>query len=233
MTARWTEPRAAVAGADRRGVDRADESALVEALRHGDEAAFTELVERHHPALVRLAMSFVSTRAAAEEVAQETWLAVLEGIDSFQARSSLKTWLYRILVNRAKTRGVRESRSVPFSSLAEAGDDGEPSVDPERFMDESHPRWPGHWTAYPGRLSDAPEERLLSRETREVIADAIETLPASQRQVIELRDVEGCDSEECCRILGLTEGNQRVLLHRARSRVRAELERYLSEDGGE
>lgn len=208
-----------------------DDAELVAALRSRDEAAFTALVERHHPGLVRLARSFVSTQAAAEEVAQETWLAVLRGIDSFEERSSLKTWLFRILVNRAKARGVREARTVPFSSLAGEPGEDRPSVDPDRFLDQAHPRWPGHWAAPPLRFGDLPEERLLSRETRAVIADAIAELPASQRRVIELRDVEGMSSEECCALLELSEGNQRVLLHRARSRVRGALERYLTEDG--
>jgi RNA polymerase sigma-70 factor (ECF subfamily) len=207
-----------------------DDAQLVAALRRRDEDAFTELVERHHPALVRLARSFVGTHAAAEEVAQETWLAVLQGIDSFEERSSVKTWLFRILVNRAKTRGVRDARSVPFSSIADGGDDG-PSVDPDRFHDSAHPRWPGHWASPPLPFGDLPEERLLSRETRAVIADAIAGLPPGQRRVIELRDVEGVSAEETRELLDLSEGNQRVLLHRARSRVRDALERYLSEDG--
>jgi RNA polymerase sigma-70 factor, ECF subfamily len=207
-----------------------DDAQLVAALRRRDESAFTMLVERHHPALVRLARSFVSTQAAAEEVAQETWVAVLRGIDSFEERSSLKTWLFRILVNRAKTRGVRDARSVPFSSLAVETDDDEPSVEPDRFHDAAHPRWPGHWAAPPLRFDDLPEERLLSRETRAVIADAIEELPPNQRRVIELRDVEGVGSEECCALLELSEGNQRVLLHRARSRVREALELYLNRE---
>jgi RNA polymerase sigma-70 factor (ECF subfamily) len=193
--------------------------ALVERLRAGDEAAFMELVERHHAALVRLAQSFVSSRAVAEEVAQETWLAVLNGIDRFEGRSSLKTWIFRILVNRAKTRGEREARSVPFSSLENA--DG-PSVDPDRFVDA------GAWNAPPRSWEGEPVERLLAGEARSVIDAAIEKLPPVQRQVITLRDVEGLDADETCRVLDLTDGNQRVLLHRARAAVRQALEDYLS-----
>src|SRR3954447_6990423 len=146
---------------------------LVDRLRDGDEAAFMELVERHHGALVRLAQSFVSSRAVAEEVAQETWLGVLNGIDRFEGRSSLKTWIFRILVNRAKTRGERESRSVPFSSLELVGDPGEPAVDPDRFLDEQA-RKPGLWATPPRSWAEEPEERLLSAETRAVIDSAID-----------------------------------------------------------
>jgi RNA polymerase sigma-70 factor (ECF subfamily) len=193
---------------------------LLDRLREGDEAAFMELVERHHAALVRLAQSFVASRAVAEEVAQETWLGVLNGIDRFEGRSSLKTWIFRILVNRAKTRGERESRSVPFSSLDDP--DGEPSVDPDRFVDA------GAWSSPPRPWAGEPVERLLAGEARDVIDAAIAELPPVQRSVITLRDVEGLDADEACELLDLTDGNQRVLLHRARSRVRQALEDYLS-----
>jgi RNA polymerase sigma-70 factor, ECF subfamily len=196
------------------------DAALLDRLRAGDEAAFMELVERHHAALVRLARSFVSSRAVAEEVAQETWLGVLNGIDRFEGRSSLKTWIFRILVNRAKTRGERESRSIPFSSL-EQGEDG-PSVDPDRFLDA------GAWSSPPRAWEGEPVERLLAGEARDVVDAAIEKLPPVQRQVITLRDVEGLDADETCRVLDLTDGNQRVLLHRARSHVRQALEEYLA-----
>jgi RNA polymerase sigma-70 factor (ECF subfamily) len=203
---------------------------LLEALRRGDESAFEELVERLHPSLVRLALSFVPSRAVAEDVAQETWLAVLRGLDGFEGRSSLKTWIFRILVNRAKTRGVREARSVPFSSL-ESGDSG-PSVDADRFFDASHPRYPGGWSAPPRSWGELPEERLVARETLDVIRMAIAELPPAQRAAITLRDVEGLDSEEVASLLDVSPGNERVLLHRARSRVRAELERYLDDGDG-
>ncbi|MDQ3933595.1 MAG: sigma-70 family RNA polymerase sigma factor [Actinomycetota bacterium] len=204
----------------------ASDAELVARLRRRDEAAFMELMDRYHSSLVRLAQSFVSTRAAAEDVAQETWVGVLNGIDRFEARSSLKTWLFRILVNRAKTRGVRDARCVPFSSLAGAAEEDEgPSIEPERFNGDGH-RWAGHWSGPPPNWEG--EERALARETREVIREAIDRLPPAQRTVISLRDVEGLDSEEVCALLELTEGNQRVLLHRARTKVRKALEDYLA-----
>ena len=200
---------------------------LVAALRAGDERAFADLVERMHPSLVRLARSWVDSPAVAEEVAQEAWLGVLRGLDTFEFRSSLKTWIFRILVNRAKTRGERESRTVPFSDAAGASEPDRPSVDPDRFLDADHARWPHHWGTPPQRWDELPEERLLGSETRTLIEHEIQSLPPAQRQVIELRDVEGMDSDEVCQLLGLSAGNQRVLLHRARSHVRRALERYL------
>ena len=199
----------------------ADDAAVVAALRRGDEAAFTELVTSYSSSLLRLAMDFCRTRSVAEEVVQETWLAVLNGIDRFEGRSSLKTWIFRILVNRAKTKGVRERRSVPFSSLEGDGDEHQPSVDPSRFAPA------GNWAAPPPSWEGHPEDRLLSAETRSVVDDAIAKLPDMQRAVITLRDVQGLSAQEASDILGLTEGNQRVLLHRARSKVRARLEEYL------
>jgi RNA polymerase sigma-70 factor (ECF subfamily) len=203
----------------------AEEVALVEALRRGDEKAFASLIDRYHSSLLRLAMSYVATKEAAEDVVQETWMGVLSGIDRFEGRSSLKTWIFRILVNRAKTKGLRERRSVPFSSL-EADDDGNPpSVDPSRFQEGT--RQPGAWSAPPQSWEGIPEDRLLSGETRAVVEAAIAVLPAMQRAVITLRDVRGFTAQEACEVLGLTEANQRVLLHRARSKVRARLEEYL------
>jgi RNA polymerase sigma-70 factor (ECF subfamily) len=212
--------------AAREGAAESD-AELVERLRARDESAFELLVERHHASLVRLAMSFVPSRAVAEEVAQETWLGVLNGIDRFEGRSSLKTWIFRILVNRAKTRGERESRTVPLSSL-DGRDDAEPAVDPDRFFDQ-HAAAPGAWSSPPRPWDAQPEERLLSAEGRAVIDSAIDRLPPAQRRVITLRDVEGYDADETCRLLELTEGNQRVLLHRARSKVRQALEIYMGE----
>jgi RNA polymerase sigma-70 factor (ECF subfamily) len=208
-------------------VHSTEELRLVDGLRAGEEAAFAALVDRYGPAMLRLATTFVGSRAVAEEVVQETWVAVLQGVERFEGRASLKTWLFRILTNRAKTRGEREGRTVPFSSLAEAGEGGEPSVEPDRFFGPDQ-RWTGHWTEYPHRWHDIPEERLLSSETREVIAAAIDLLPPTQRAVIRLRDVEGFASEEVCNVLQLSETNQRVLLHRARTKVRAALEDYLA-----
>jgi RNA polymerase sigma-70 factor (ECF subfamily) len=165
----------------------------------------------------------VRDRSTAEEVAQETWLAVLNGIDRFEGRSSFKTWLFRILTNRAKTRGQREARSVPFSSI---GDPDDPAVDPDRFQNagEQHP---GGWRFFPQPWEGDPEERLLASETRALILDTIEQLPPNQRAVITLRDVEGFDAEETRNVLDLSDTNQRVLLHRARSKVRRALEQYL------
>jgi RNA polymerase sigma-70 factor (ECF subfamily) len=203
----------------------AEELALVEALRRGDESAFAALIDRYHNSLLRLAMSYVATREQAEDVVQETWLGVLNGIDRFEGRSSLKTWIFRILVNRAKTKGVREHRSIPFSALEADGDEKEPSVDPSRFQEGG--RWSGYWSAPPESWEGIPEDRLLSAETRAVVEDAIAMLADMQRAVITLRDVRGFTSQEACEVLGLTEANQRVLLHRARSKVRARLEEYL------
>jgi RNA polymerase sigma-70 factor (ECF subfamily) len=201
------------------------EEALVVRLQAGDESAFRELVTRHDRAMRRLALSYVQTFAAADEVVQETWLAVIRGLAKFERRSSLKTWIFRILVNRAQTRGARERRLVPFSALVAS--DHEPAVDPERFLPPGHPV-AGYWTTIPNRFFELPEDRLLAAEATALIADAIAGLPDRQRRVIELRDVEGWESEEVCDSLGLTAENQRVLLHRARSRVRAILEDYFA-----
>jgi RNA polymerase sigma-70 factor (ECF subfamily) len=204
-----------------------DDAAVVAALRRGDETAFTELVTAYSGSLLRLAQDFVRTPSVAEEVVQETWLAVLNGIDRFEGRSSLKTWLYRILVNKAKTRGVREARTVPLSALEVEGD--ERAVPEERFRGADN-QWAGHWASPPRALDTVPEHRLLAREARKQIAEALERLPESQRVVVSLRDVAGWDSDEVCDALGVSEGNQRVLLHRGRAKLRAALERYLEED---
>jgi RNA polymerase sigma-70 factor, ECF subfamily len=198
---------------------------LVAALRAGDESAFAGLVDRYQAAFVRVALMYVRDRAVAEEVAQETWLAVLNGIDGFQARSSLKTWLFRILTNRAKTRGERERRSVPFSAIGEAD---EPSVNPDHFQVQGD-QHPGGWRDFPHSWEGDPEERLLAGETRRLILATIEELPPVQRAVITLRDIEGFGADDVCNVLELSDTNQRVLLHRARSRVRRALEQYLGE----
>jgi RNA polymerase sigma-70 factor (ECF subfamily) len=178
-----------------------------------------------HSSLLRVAQILVPSRAVAEEVVQETWLRVLGALDRFEGRSSLKTWVFRILVNTAKTRAQREGRVIPFSALQDASRVPEASVEPERFLPDDHPQHPGGWLAPP---RDLPEERLLAGETRDVLTAAIESLPASQRAVISLRDVEGWTSEEVRNALDLSEVNQRVLLHRARTRVRRALEDYLA-----
>src|SRR4051794_29108691 len=195
---------------------------LIAALRRGDESAFAQLVDDLSPGLLRMARMFVRDQAVAEEVLQETWIAVLRGIDRFEGRSSLKTWIYRILINTAKTRGQRESRSIPFSAAAAAD---EPSVDPDRFLDAHH-QWAGGWMLGPSEWQ-TPEEELLQGETRDAILAAIDELPDTQRAVITLRDVEGFPADEVSNALGISDGNQRVLLHRARSKVRAAIESYL------
>jgi RNA polymerase sigma-70 factor (ECF subfamily) len=202
------------------------EAELLDALRAGDEDAFRALVREYQPSLVRVARIYVPTEAAAEEVAQETWLGVLNGLPRFEGRSSLRTWIFRILTNIAKTRAIRDGRTLPFSALSDPGSVPEPAVDADRFLDPDHPRWPGHWAARPQAW---PEEALLAAETRARIAEAIEALPATQRAVISLRDIEGWSSEEVRNALELSETNQRVLLHRARSKVRAALESYLEQ----
>jgi RNA polymerase sigma-70 factor, ECF subfamily len=205
-----------------------DDAQLVAELRRGNEMAFEMLVERYHMSLIRVARHYVSSHALAEEVAQETWLGVLQGLQRFEGRSSLRTWIFHILTNRAKTRGQREGRSVPFSVLEKITDEGaEPAVDPQRFR-AAEP-WKDHWATPPQSWEHLPEERMLSQETRACIDAAIATLPPHQRLVLTLRDIEGLSSQEVCGILDVSETNQRVLLHRARSRVRAALERYLNE----
>jgi len=197
-----------------------EDAPLLDALRAGDERAFAALVDKYGPSLLRLAQLYVSSRAVAEEVVQETWLAVLTGIERFEGRSSLKTWLFRILTNKAKTRGQREGRTLPFSSLASDGDEDQTAVAVERFARG------GAWATPPRGV---PEERLLAGETRARVEQAISALPPNQRAVITLRDVEGLSAEEACNVLGLSETNQRVLLHRARAKVRTALERYLED----
>lgn len=205
----------------------AEDSALLQALRAGDEAAFLALVSRHHASMIRVARLYVGSASVAEEVAQEAWIGVLKGLAAFEGRSSLKAWIFKILVNCARHRGGLERRSVPFSALAaDEGAGDQASVPAERFLDESHPRWPGHWASAPEPWA---EERLLAGEAAAAARLAIDALPPAQRQVITLRDVEGLESAEVCELLALSEGNQRVLLHRARSKVRAALEVHFRE----
>jgi RNA polymerase sigma-70 factor, ECF subfamily len=202
-----------------------DDDELLAALCRGDAAAFALLVDRHSPAMIRVALAYVPSRAAAEEAVQETWIAVMRGVARFERRSSLKTWIFRVLTNIAMRSGARERRSLPFSALAEAEDSGEPSVDPDRFLPADHDLFPGHWAIAPARWP-TPEEGLLAGETREVIAAAVAGLPEAQRTVIALRDIEGWSSDEVCEALEISAGNQRILLHRARSRVRNAIEAY-------
>jgi RNA polymerase sigma-70 factor, ECF subfamily len=204
--------------------ERSDETALLAALRAGDERAFAELVDRYQASLVRVARQYVSTQDSAEEIAQEAWLGLLRGLDTFEGRSSLRTYLFRIVMNLARTRGVREARSAPFSSLARDGEDG-PSVDPELFVGAPDPR-AGHWTSPIRPWSASADGLALSAEGLEKISEAIAELPESQRRVVTLRDVEGFGADEVSELLGLTDGNQRVLLHRARTKLRQALAEY-------
>jgi RNA polymerase sigma-70 factor (ECF subfamily) len=206
-----------------------DDRAAVVALRAGDEAVFGSLHARHSPAMRRVARSVVRSETVAEEVVQETWLAVLNGIDEFECRSSLATWIFSILANQARRHAAREGRAVPLSGLGPDEDSGGPAVDPDRFQGPDD-AWPGHW-ATPPRPWQKPERRLFALEARERLKRALAELPERQRLVVALRDVEGCAAEEVCAALGLSAENQRVLLHRARSRLRAALEDYI--DGSE
>ncbi len=206
-----------------------DESQLIAALRAGDEQAFMGLVERYHRPLLRLARTFVPSQAVAEEVVQETWLAVLQGIGAFEERSSLKTWIFRILTNRARRRGEREARVIPFADLARQATEGdEPAVDPTEFLPPGSVD-AGWWASYPQRWEGAPDQRLLAAETRSLIDSAIAELNEAQRSVITLRDIEGWSSKEVCNLLMISEVNQRVLLHRARAKVCSALAQYVAE----
>jgi RNA polymerase sigma-70 factor (ECF subfamily) len=204
--------------------DSLEELRLVEALRAGDENIFVELVRLHGPAMVRVARIYVSSRAVAEEVVQETWLAVLTGIGSFEGRSSFKGWLFGILANKARTRAAKEGRSLPFSAL---GDElgAEASVEPDRFRGAGE-RFGHHWTSSPERWPELPEASLLSRETIAIVEEAVATLPPAQRAVVALRDIVGWDARETCEVLEISTANQRVLLHRGRTKVRKALEQH-------
>jgi RNA polymerase sigma-70 factor (ECF subfamily) len=198
----------------------------VERLLAGDESAFMMLVEQHQAAMLRLAQIYVSSRAVAEEVVQEAWIGILKGLPTFEGRSSLRTWMYRIVTNIAKTRGVREGRSVPFSSLG--GGEHDDAIDPSWFRGADDP-FPGGWLTFPDDWRGIPEDRLLGHETLRHIGRALDGLPAMQAEVVRLRDVLGWTSEEVCNALDITETNQRVLLHRGRNRLRRELDAYLSQ----
>lgn len=200
--------------------DADNDDVVLERLLAGDEAAFSALVLAHQGSLLRLALTFVSDRGAAEEVVQETWLGVIKGLKTFEKRASLKTWIFRILVNRARTRGASDGRTLPFSALQDPNEDGADLVD--RFS--AGGRWvqpPSSWQA------NDPEDLLLRAETAECLERAIASLPANQRAVVTLRDIEGIGAQEICNILAISETNQRVLLHRARTKVRAMLEKHL------
>ena len=191
-----------------------DDAALVSRLQAGDEAAFVTLVERYHPAMLRLASTFVPSRAVAEEVVQDAWLGVVRGIERFEGRSSLKTWLFRIVANRARSTGVRERR---FSSDSLR----HPAVSPDRFGAD------GAWVDPPAPWADDADERLAARQAVEHIDGYLAQLPDAQRRVVVMRDFEGLAAADVCEALGISEANQRVLLHRGRSRLRGMLEREL------
>jgi RNA polymerase sigma-70 factor, ECF subfamily len=202
------------------------EAELVSALKRRDERAFVTLVNRYQSHLVRLALVYCRTLDLAEEVVQDTWLGVIQGIDRFEGRASFRTWLFQILVNRARTRAVKEGRTLSFSSLAEeAQAPGEPAVPGDRFRPLDDP-WPNNWALPPHSWGESSDARLLARETMDLVQGAIAQLPPAQQQVITLRDVEGWSPEDVCNVLDVSETNQRVLLHRARSRVRAALEAH-------
>ncbi len=206
-----------------------NEQKLIERLRAREENAFVELVESYYGQLLSLASLFVSNKAVAEEVIQEAWLAVFRGIDRFEARSSFKTWICRIVMNIARTRGVRESRVVAFSDFVDAETDRyEPAVDPSQFRLPTDD-YPDHWSMMPRAWNADPEKQLLSSETMAVLDRAVEALPEAQRAVLTMRDINGWTTEEVCNALEISETNQRVLLHRARSKVRGILETHFSQ----
>jgi RNA polymerase sigma-70 factor (ECF subfamily) len=204
-----------------------DDSELVDRLRRGDEHAFATLLDQYYDSMLHVARGYVSSREAAEDVVQETFLGVIQGIASFEGRSSLRTWMFRILVNRAQTRGAREKRAVPFSSMAVGPD--EPAVDPDRFAKDG--RWAGFWTT-PLSAEHLPEADVLTDELGDRLRAALDGLPAAQRAVLEMRDVLGFGSDEVCSLLNISDANQRVLLHRARSKARTMLESYVALPGG-
>jgi RNA polymerase sigma-70 factor (ECF subfamily) len=209
---------------------RSPEADLVDRLRGGDEATFVCLVNSYSASLKRVALAFVSTDAVAEEVVQETWLAVLTGITRFEGRSSVKTWIFKILTNRAKTRAIRERRTINFSELADPLGQDQPAVDPARFHPADHPTFPGHWASPPGIWSASAEDAVVGREMMGLLQRELDRLPPAQRVVVALRDVHGWPAAEVCEVLDLSEANQRVLLHRGRGRLRRVLEAYFAEN---
>jgi len=207
----------------------ADEARTIEALLAGDEEAFRALIDLHGGPMLRVALLYASSRAVAEEIVQETWLAMLGALGAFERRSSLKTWLFTILVNCAKRRAEREGRSVPFSSVpADVVD--EAGTESDEFFDASHPRWAHCWTTVVRTWETIPGEGLLGDELQRRLAAAVRALPESQRLVFTLHDVEGLSGEEVCNALALSGSNQRVLLHRARLKVRSALRQYIDEN---
>jgi RNA polymerase sigma-70 factor (ECF subfamily) len=213
---RTTLPHLRIAPAPARSA-AVDDDRLAELARAGDDDAFAMLVRRHSPALLRLARTHVPSDAVAEDVVQETWIGVLHGLERFERRSSFQTWLFRILVNRAKTRGVHEHRCVPFATLDSADGEEGPTGDPTRFLRE------GAWGSLPRRWQDDPEAALRAKEARRLVQEAVDALPERQRIVITLRVLQGLGSDEVRNVLDVSESNERVLLHRARTKVRVAL----------
>ncbi|HSB00087.1 MAG TPA: RNA polymerase sigma factor [Anaerolineales bacterium] len=204
-----------------------DDEQIIVGLKQREEATFLHLINTYHASMVRIAMLYVPNMAAAEEIAQETWLKVLEGIEQFERRSTLKTWIYAILMNLARSRGKREGRCIPFSNLENCQDeDVEPSVPAERFFPADHDQWPNEWSAPPEPWEYVPEEYLQIQELRDCIHEALEHLTENQRTVITLHDLEGWSSIEICNTFNISETNLRVLLHRARARLRQALETF-------
>ena len=202
------------------------EQQMIARLRKGEERAFDELVTKHHSALIRMAMGYVADREVAEEVVQDTWMAVIEGLGRFEGRSSLRTWIFGIMIHKAKDRGVREKRHTTFSAFESFDEDNEEAVDPSRFHQSSE--WAGHWAFPPQPWDDqTPEKLLASQQAVNAMHRAIEALPKTLKAVLILRDVEGVDAKEVCEILKITETNLYVRLHRARERVRQAVETYL------
>jgi len=203
-----------------------DEQALIARLRKGDEGAFDELVNKHHGALIRMAMSHVADREVAEEVVQDTWMAVIESLNRFEGRSSLRTWIFGILIHKAKDRGAREKRHTTFSAFESFDDENEEAIDPSRFRQSGD--WAGHWAFPPQPWDDqTPEKLLASQQAVNAMQRAIDALPATLKDVLILRDVEGAEGKEVCDLLKITETNLYVRLHRARERVRQAVESYL------
>jgi RNA polymerase sigma-70 factor (ECF subfamily) len=207
----------------------AGEQQVVDCLRRGEESAFVSLISRYHTLMVRVAMMYVADQATAEEIVQDTWIGVLEGIDRFEGRSSIKTWIFKILTNKARTRGAQENRGLAFLSLETIEGTDEPAVDPERFRPADDPQMPDSWANPPIPWAGAPEAHALNQEILRTLRDAIDTLPPRQRSILLLHDIEGWASHEICNVFNLTETNHRVLLHRARSKVRQALECYFKD----
>ena len=203
-----------------------EEQSLIARLRNGDAGAFDELVNKHHGALIRMALGHVADREVAEEVVQDTWMAVIEGLARFEGRSSLRTWICGILIHKAKDRGVREKRHTTFSDFESHSDDNDEAVDPSRFHQSGE--WTGHWAFPPQPWDDrTPETLLASHQAVHAMNRAIDELPRTLKDVLILRDIEGVEAKEACELLKITETNLYVRLHRARERVRRAVEVYL------